>query len=476
MNTTVSAPARTPLSRRDMLVLACSVGLVPLNSTMIAVAIPAIGRDLAAEPSALIQWLVSSYLLINIIALSPAGKMGDRWGHARVLALGQGLFAVGSVLGFLASALPLLVAARVLMALGGAMIVPAAMALARVRLPEDQRVRAFGMFGAVMGLSAAIGPLAGGEIAARFGWTALFLVNIVPLTIAAALSLGRGSTLAQAPVLRASSRFDLMGSALLGAGLGLIVTGARSDTWWLPMVATGVGLLLGFAWWERRAADPVVNLALFKRRAFAAGSLIIGLQNFAMYALLFELPVVFSSVFGASSAQSGRALIALTMAMVIGSVVGGSVAGKFGTRRAALVGTAVALSGGLLMALGTLKSVSGAVPALMALGLGLGFTTPAANAALMAVAKPSESGMASGVSSTVRYLGGIAGVATVSAMVANESLLAAHQHSAILFAIALAVALALAWLIPGHKPVAAEGAGPGPASASSGSKTETTRG
>jgi MFS family permease len=266
-----------------------------------------------------------------------------------------------------------------------------------------------------------------------------------------------------------------MGSALLGAGLGLIVTGSRSAAWWLPTVATGVGLLLGFAWWERRAADPVVNLALFKRRAFAAGSLIIGLQNFAMYALLFELPVVFSTVFGASSAQSGRALISLTMAMVIGSVVGGSAAGIFGTRRAALVGTTVAFSGGVLMALGTLTSVNGAVPALMALGLGLGLTTPAANAALMAVAKPSESGMASGASSTVRYLGGIAGVATVSAMVANESLLAAHQHSALLFAMALAMALALAWLIPGHKPGAAAGARPDPASDQSGSKSETTR-
>lgn len=442
------AATEIPLTGREVIALACSIGLVPLNSTMIAVAIPSIALDLAAAPDTLILWLVTSYLLVNIVALNPAGKMGDRWGYARMLTLGQWVFAIGSVIGFLGHSLPLLATARLLMAVGGAIIVPSAMALVRVRLPASQRAHAFGMFGAVMGLSAAIGPLVGGEIAARLGWSALFLVNIFPLAIAGVLRIRHVSS---TELIHPASRFDLLGSGLLGAGLALIVIGVRSNSIWFPLLSAGLGLLFLFGWWERYAADPVVNLKLFARREFAAGSLIIGLQNFAMYALLFELPLVFSRSFGASSAETGRVLLALTLAMVAGSVAGGRIAGKFGARKTAVIGALTALAGGVLMAVIPLASVHGVFFELMALGLGLGLSTPAANAALMSAVHPGESGMASAVSSTVRYLGGIAGVAFVSAMVKHGNLLVAHQHSAVIFALALGLALALAIIIPGKK-------------------------
>lgn len=441
----------SPVARRELIALACSIGLMPLNSTMIAVAIPAIAADLAAAPGVLIQWLVTSYLVVGIVAQSPAGKLGDREGYTRALALGQAVFACGSVLGFLAHALPLLVAARVLMAVGGAIIMPSAMAMVRVRLPEAQRARAFGMFGAVMGLSAAIGPLIGGEIASRFGWPALFLVNIAPLALARVLGSGKGPVPDREPTQARKARFDVLGSVLLGLGLVLVVIGARSPALWLPLVGTGLATLFAFVWWERRATDPVVDLRLFMHRAFTAGTLIVGLQNFAMYALLFELPVVFSRSFGATSAQSGRALLALTLAMVVGSMLGGRVAGAIGSRKGALFGSLVAFAGGVLLALRPLAGVTDSLPALLVLGFGLGFTTPAATAALMAVARPGESGMASAVSSTMRYLGGIAGVAVVSALVAGDDILAAHRSAAVVFALALGLATALATVIPRHK-------------------------
>lgn len=442
-----------PLSRRQLLALACSIGLIPLNSTMIAVAIPAIAHAVDAEPGSLIQWLVTSYLLVVVVVQSPAGKFGDRWGHARALALGQGMFAVGSLAGFLAQGLPLLVAARVLMAVGGAIIVPGAMALVRVHLPEARRARAFGLFGAVMSLSAALGPLVGGEVATRFGWPALFLVNILPLVVAGALGRpGVGAPSSPAPHVRAvRPRFDVFGSVLLGVGLALVVIGARSPSIGPALVASGLATLGVFIWWERRVADPVVDLKLFRRRAFAAGTLIIGLQNFAMYALLFELPVVFTRQFGATSAESGRALLGLTLAMVLGSILGGRAAGRFGPRNAALAGTLMALLGGLLLAALPLSGVIATLPALASLGLGVGLTTPSANAALMALALPGESGMASGMASTVRYLGGIAGVAIVSNILSGHDLVASQHRSALIFAAALAVAALLAAVIPRHR-------------------------
>lgn len=435
------------VSGLELLALACSVGLVPLNSTMIAVAIPAIATDLALPPALLVQWLVSSYLLINIVAQSPCGKLGDRWGHARMLRLGQLLFAIGSVIGYLAHALAWLAAARMLMALGGAILVPAAVASVRIALPDAKRAKAFGMFGAVMGLSAAIGPLVGGEVAARWGCAALFLVNVFPLGLVALLSLSRRTVPAPLAPRRPNSRFDLLGSALLGCGLALLVTGARSPDARLPMLALALPLLGVFVWWEGRAADPVIDLRLFSRRAFTAGTCIVGLQNFAMYALLFELPLVFSHVFDATPAQSGQTLLALTLTMVLGSTAGGHAATRLGHRRAAMVGTSVALAGGCLLLL-PLRSLSSCVPALLLLGLGLGLSTPAANAASMAAAQAHESGMASAVSGTLRYLGGVAGVATVATLASGDDLLRALHQSTLFFALALALACVLAALIP----------------------------
>ncbi len=436
------------LSRPELFALACSVGLVPLNSTMIAVAIPAIATDLAVLPAQLVQWLVSSYLLVSIVAQSPAGKLGDRWGHGRMLRWGQLIFAAGSVAGYLAHAMPVLAVARILMALGGAIMVPGAMATLRTSLPEAQRAKAFGAFGSVMALSAAIGPLVGGEIAARFGWDALFLVNIVPLGLVAATAAYKRPGVPRPLVDRPKSRFDLLGSALLAIGLAMLVTAARNIQDAFPLVIVGVGALFVFVWWELRTEDPVIDLKLFTRRAFTAGACIVGLQNFAMYALLFELPLVFSQSFQATPAESGRALLALTLAMVVGSTVGGHTAARLGFRRAAIIGTTVALTGGILLWLNPLVSVASSFLTLLALGLGLGLSTPAANSASMSAVRGSESGMGSAVSGTLRYLGGVAGVAMVSALATTDVLLHALQLSSVVFVFALALALVLACSIP----------------------------
>jgi MFS family permease len=444
------------LSRPELIALACSIGLVPLNSTMLAVAIPSIAVDLRADAGSLMQWLVASYLVVSIVAQNPAGKLSDRWGYARALALGQLVFAAGSVIGFWGAALHELVAARVMMAVGGAIIVPAAMATLRIRLPQAERAKAFGSMGAVMGLSAAIGPLVGGEVAHRLGWPALFLVNVVPLAIAAALGLWRRSPRVQtAP--RAAARFDVIGSVLLGVGLALVVFGMRAASGAMPLILAGAATLVAFAAWERRAADPVIDLQLFTRPGFAAATSIIAFQNFAMYALLFELPLVLAQAFGTTSAESGRTLLGLTLAMMAGSLAGGRVAAQRGSRNTAIGGAAAACAGGVMLAVIPLASPAAAIPALLTLGVGLGLTTPAANAVSMSAARADESGMASAVSGTMRYLGGIAGIAVVSTVVSQGDLLAAHRRSAFIFAASLALAMGVALLIPrSNAPGAAE--------------------
>lgn len=420
-----------PLDGRELLALGLSVALVPLNSTMLAVALPAIGVDLAVAPAALTPWLVTSYLLVGIALQGPAGKLGDGLGHGRALAVGQLVFAAGAALGSVARSLWPLVGARALMAAGGAAMVPSAMALVRVRLPPTARPKALGMFGAVMGLAAAVGPLLGGELATRFGWRALFVVNAPPV-LAAAL-LGRGGE----PAPRRPMKLDVVGSALLAVSLGLLVVGTRAPRVGLALGALGAALLLGFVLWERRATDPVIDLAMFRLRAFTASLLTIALQNLALYALLFELPIVLSKVTQATAAMTGRALVAMTLASVVGSLLGGRAVGHLGARGVAVAGGALGVVGaGLLVAL-PLESASDTVPALALLGLGMGLSAPAAQTSGLNAVRAEQSGMAAGVSATARYVGGAVGVAIVGALLADGDTIARHRLGALIFAAAM---------------------------------------
>ena len=291
--------ASQPLTTRELASLGLSVALVPLNSTMLAVAIPSIATDLAVSSETLTQALVASYLLVGIVLQSPGGKLGDGIGHVRALRLGQLVFAAGAIVGSAGRAIVPLAIARGMMAAAGAVMVPSAFALVRARVAKERQAAAFGAFGAVMGIAAAIGPLLGGEIADRFGWPALFAVNAPPVLLAAMIA--RSSVREPS---RTLPRFDVLGGILLAVGLVLAVLGARARAW-VPVV-TGIGVLVGFFAWERRAANPVIDPALFRRRAFAAGVSVIGLQNLAMYAVLFELPVVLGRAFKADSAAAAR--------------------------------------------------------------------------------------------------------------------------------------------------------------------------
>jgi MFS family permease len=172
-----SDPLKTP-AKRFIVALTLGAALTPLNSTMIAVALPAMGESFQVSSSDLTLWLVSSYLLVNIILQSPAGKLGDIVGRRRAFMIGLSLFATGSLIATLAPYLPVVTASRILMAAGGAMLIPNAMALLRNVIPEHKRSSAFGYFGALLSASAAAGPMLGGMLTEYFGWKAIFLVNL----------------------------------------------------------------------------------------------------------------------------------------------------------------------------------------------------------------------------------------------------------------------------------------------------------
>jgi MFS family permease len=436
-----------------------AAALSPLGSTMIAVALPSIGIELGVASGALTQWLVSSYLIVGIAAMSPGGKLGDLLGHRKSLVVGMSIYGVGSAAGFVFATLPSLALARVAMAAGGAMTVPATMALLRNVVPAEKRPRTFGYFGSVMGTAAAIGPLIGGELTARFGWRAVFIANIPVIVVALALirgaGLGRSETKAADAAAAAvpSSRFDVEGSVMLSAALALLVAASQmSGGIALQAGLAGCVLLALFVVWEQRAFAPVLDLRLYLDRSFAAGNAVVGLQNLAMYALLFQLPIFFEQVRGVEPGVTGRTIIGMMVAMVACAPIGGLLSERIGARTTAFAGSLTSLAG--LSLIGTFEAVhapADVLGGLVLMGAGLGLSSAPSQAAAMSAVDRSKAGMAGGALSTARYIGGVLGISVLGLLLNSGAGLAPHGAAVRFYGLALIAAALTALFLPGRR-------------------------
>jgi MFS family permease len=382
---------------RLLAAVAIAAGLTPLNSTMIAVALPALSAEFGAAASRVTLWVVTGYLVATILSQIPAGRVADRLGYARVLTLGRWIFAGGAIAAIAAPSIAVVVLGRFLMAAGGALMVPTAMALLRVSVPPERRARAFGSMGAVMAGSAAVGPALGGLIIASFSWRALFVVNL-PLLIL--------SWLLQ-PASVASDAVASGGAAASGS------PERRS-----PEREGG------------RRKETGYGFGLLRTSAFAAGASIVALQNLAMYALMFQLPFLIRGTSGEGARQIGFAIMTLAATMALSSPVGGWLADRVGV-------TPVALAGGLLGATGlaaltllqsySLASVAGW---LVLVGAGIGISTGPSQASALTAIDPSASGTASAMMSLLRYVGGITGTTVLSIALGANAADLSRQHVA----------------------------------------------
>ena len=257
-------------------------------------------------------------------------------------------------------------------------------------------------------------------------------------------------------------RFDWVGTGLLAAGLTAIIVGLRPDgTHALPLLAMGLGLLVPFALWERRAAEPIVAFSLFRSVPFAAGASLIAVQNLVMYALLFQVPLVAVALFDLDPRATGRLLVAMMLAMVVMSPVAGRLSDRYGARPVAIAGSIAALLGVAGLGWTDLNAASRLAPPLALVGVGIGLATPAAQSASMSAVRPELAGMAAGIGSTMRYLGGIVGVAVMSLVLdvhgTRAQVIAEHRMLMIVFGGALLLGLACAALLPSR--AAIEGSG-----------------
>lgn len=411
---------------------------------MVAVALPSMSHELHQELAVVTTMVVTSYLVANIIAQSPGGKLGDLLGHARTVRSGMAMYAIGAFTGMIAKGLGLIVFARCLMAIGGALCVPGALALLRIHIPRERHGRVFGLFGATMGLSAATGPPMGGELVSRFGWRGIFFAPLPFLAAAAALtgfSPPPPHAVSERSARSSSFRnFDWAGTILFSVGLGAIVVAPRLDgTHKLACLGLSLLTLSAFALWEFRAANPVFDPRLFRNKEFTAGSSVVALQNFAMYGLIFELPQLFERIRGATPKQVGHVLFFMMIAMFATSTLGGRLTDRFGARVAALVGAVPMLAGMLWMQrLDAFLVPSDAAAPLLLLGTGIGLIGAPTQSAAMSTIAVEQSGMAAGATSTMRYLGGVISIFVLGtilggngATLVEKHLVAAHTFGAV---------------------------------------------
>jgi EmrB/QacA subfamily drug resistance transporter len=448
-----SEPFKAP-AKRFIVALALGAALTPLNSTMIAVALPSMGESFQVSSSDLTLWLVSSYLLVNIILQSPAGKLGDIVGRRRAFMIGLSLFAIGALIATLAPYLPVVATSRVLMAAGGAMLVPNAMALLRNVIPEHRRSSAFGYFGALLSASAAVGPMLGGMLTEYFGWKAIFLVNLPLLLISWVLVKSDTSYVRPAADIDAARpRFDFIGMGLLCLSLCILVIGLKSDDFW-PAIAVLLGSLglVVFTRWEKVTRHPLVDVQLFRRRPFVIGGVIVGLQNLGMYALLFQLPFLLKAWYLLDPAKTGQILLIMMIFMVFLAPVGGRMGEHFGVRNTIFSGLCVSIAGLIMLLYTTGSPALLWMPVSLALvGSGIGMVTGPAQSAALSAVPAEQSGVAAGILSTMRYLGGIAGITIISTILISTDPAGILQQNKICFGIYIGVyvfALLLALAIP----------------------------
>jgi EmrB/QacA subfamily drug resistance transporter len=395
-------------------VLGSSVAL--LDATVVNIALPRLGSDLHAGFSGL-QWTVNGYTLTLASFILLGGSLGDRFGRRRVFVIGAVWFAVASALCGLAPNVELLVAARLLQGVGGALLTPGSLALIQASFRQEDRGRAIGAWSGLGGIAAAIGPFVGGTLV-EISWRLVFFINL-PLCLIVVLVATR-----HVPESRNTDmdrRLDLAGAAVGAVGLAgltfaLVAAGDQgASARVLAAGLLGVLGLVGFVVVERRSSHPMLPVDLFSSRQFTAANLV----TFAVYAALsgvfFLLVIELQVVAGYSPLAAGVSVLPVTVAMLLLSSRAGDLAAKIGPRVPMTVGPVLCACGTFLMLrIGPGASyVTDVLPGVLVFGLGLSATVAPLTVTVLSAASTRYAGVASGVNNAVARTAGLLAVAVL---------------------------------------------------------------
>ncbi|MFJ9421205.1 MFS transporter [Streptomyces sp. NPDC101249] len=411
-------------ARRRMLVLAiCCMSLliVSLDVTVLNVALPAMQKELHASTSGL-QWTIDAYTLVLASLLMLAGSTADRIGRRRVFMAGLVVFGVGSLLCSLAPNLDALIAFRMIQAVGGSMLNPVAMSIITNTFTDPrERARAIGVWGAVVGISMAAGPLVGGVLVDSVGWRSIFWINL-PVALVALLLTLRFVPESRAPRAR---RPDPVGQVLVIALFGsltyaIIEAPTRGLPTVLPFAIVAAAALAALLWYEPRRDEPLIDLRFFHSVPFS-GATVIAVSAFAaLGGFLFLSTLYLQNVRGLDALHAGLWMIPLALPTFLFAPVSGRLIGSRGPRPSLLIaGTAMTASALLFAAFDAETHDTLLVVGYVLFGVGFGFVNaPITNTAVSGMPR-AQAGVAAAVASTSRQLGQTLGVAVIGAVLAS---------------------------------------------------------
>ena len=397
--------------------------MASLDNLVVTTALPVIRVHLHAGLSGL-EWTVNAYTLTFAVLLLTAAALGERFGRRRIFVLGIAIFTLASAAAALAPSIGILVAARAIQGAGGAMIMPLSLTLLSAAVPSERRNAALGIWGAIGGVAIAVGPLVGGAVTTGWSWQYIFWLNVpiglvlVPLAWWK-LRESRG----------AADPLDLPGVGLVSIGLfGVVFALVRGNAHgWTSLGVTtsfAVGLvgLAAFIAWELRTAHPMLNIRLFKHRAFAAVNVTAMLFSFGMFGSIFFLSQFLQTVQGDSPLSAGLRVLPWTgMAMLLAPLVG-LLAERIGGKPLVVAGLVLQASGLAWLAAMVTPTTPylDMVPAFVMCGVGMTlFFVPLASVVLGSVPASLE-GVASGTNSAFRELGGVLGIAVLGAVFSSS--------------------------------------------------------
>jgi EmrB/QacA subfamily drug resistance transporter len=448
-------------NRRPWLVLGiCCLSLliVGTDSTIVNVALPAIRRDLHASLSGL-QWSVDAYTLVIGSLLMASGSMADRFGRRRVFQIGLALFTLGSLLCSLAPNVTALVVFRCVQAVGGSMLNPVALSIVSNTFTERRaRARALGVWGAVFGVSLALGPVLGGLLVSDVGWRAIFWINI-PIGVAAIILTRLFVPESKAGTAR---RFDPWGQLLVIVLLATLIYGViegPSAGWGSPLIvgmfAAAAAAAVTLIRVESRRAQPLLEVRFFRSVPFSGASLIAVLAFGVLGGFLFLNTLYLQDTRGYSALHAGLLTLPMAVLIFLFAPVSGRLVGSRGPRLPlVLAGLAIMAGALLLLPLSDGTPVPWLLAAYVVFGLGFGLVNaPISNAAVSGM-PDSQAGVAASVASASRQAGSALGVAITGSLVAGASdahlASASHAAWAVLAACGLAIAV-LGWASTGRR-------------------------
>ncbi|WP_439676562.1 MFS transporter [Embleya sp. MST-111070] len=411
--------AKTPAGRWVLLATVLGSGMAMLDSTVVNVALPSIGRSFDASLAAL-QWTVNAYTLTLAGLILLGGALGDRYGRRRVFVIGVAWFALASLLCGIAPNVETLIAARALQGIGGALLTPGSLAIIQATFHADDRARAVGTWSGLGGVASAIGPFLGGWLVDAVSWRWVFLINL-PLAVVTIVVALR--TVPETFDPQPRGRFDVSGAALAALALAgvtwALVEVQTNPTSAVLAAAAGVVAGVAFVLVEKRSREPMLPLDIFRIRLFTSVNVVTLFVYGALGAFMLLLVLELQTVAGYSAQEAGLALLPVTVVMLFLSARSGDLARRIGPRWQLSVGPLVCAGGLLtLLRVGPHSSyATDVLPGVVVFGLGLAILVAPLTATVLASVDVARAGIASGVNNAAARAAGLLAVAGLPALV-----------------------------------------------------------